>query len=259
MTLKSITLTKAFLKNMIRQKTIIFSCFFLPVLTLWSTWWVTADLPMTFELANGETVNASMIDVHVLTGGLTAMAITAGLFSFIITAENQKVSSRLKLTGYSPSTINLGIFLSLFIVLVIASILTAYLTINLYWPEDVLGVFVSVFLVTIIYASFGNLMGNLYPKVMEGTLIVLLVSFIDLMLLSNPMGENLYLQSWTYYTPGFWPTQLVLETGFIGESSDIIRYVVLSLAYALILFVGGQVAKLDIRSRLKALRGVKNE
>ncbi len=135
--------------------------------------------------------------------------------------------------------------------------MTSILTINLYQPKDTAGVFIAVFLITVVYAAFGNLIGSFYPKIMEGSLIVLLVSFIDLMIISNPMGESLYLQSWTYYVPGFWPTQLVLEAGFIGKSADIISYAALALIYAIILFASSQLVKFDIWSKLKALRGVR--
>jgi hypothetical protein len=38
---------------------------------------------------------------------------------------------------------------------------------------------------------------------------------------TNPMGEGLYLQNWTYFIPGFWPVQIALEAGFIGLSNNI--------------------------------------
>ncbi len=251
---KSVFLSKNLLVNLLRQKTIVFSCFILPVVTLISIWWITADIPMTFSLHDGTKISASMLDVHVITGGLTAMAITAGIFSFVITAEYQKIAKRLRLTGYSPRTINIAVMMALLSFLIIASIATTILTILLYEPKEMLGMYLAVILTTLIYAAVGNLIGNLYPKMMEGTLIVLLASFIDLMLLSNPMGEELYLQSWTYYVSGFWPTQLVLDAAFIGSPiENNLTPILYSILYALILFALVQLTKVKIKERMRSL------
>ena len=240
--------------NLLRQRTIVFSCFILPVFTLLSIWWITADIPMQFSLYNDKVIAASMIDVHVITGGLTAMAITAGIFSFVITAESQRIADRLKLSGYSPRTINIAVILSLLTFLILASIATAILTIVLYEPKDYLQLYLAIGVTTLIYASFGNLIGNLYPKVMEGTLMVLLMSFIDLMIVSNPMGEELYLQDWTYFAPGFWPTQLVLDAGFIGSSlEDNMLALANALVYAALLFMLSQMTKFRIKNRVNSV------
>ncbi len=249
---KSIYLSKNMLLNLLRQRTIVFSCFILPVFTLLAIWWITADIPMQFSLYNDDVIQASMLDVHVITGGLTAMALTAGIFSFVITTEYQRISDRLKLSGYTPRTINLAVIMALLTFLILASIVTAVLTVLLYEPKDYLQVYLAVVLTTLIYATFGNLIGNLYPKIMEGTLIVLLASFVDLMLVSNPMGEELYLQWWTYHAPGFWPTQLVLDAGFIGSSLEQNMIVIVnSLIYAALLFVFTQLSRMRVKDRLK--------
>jgi hypothetical protein len=233
-------IAKAAIKTLVRQKSIIFSCFILPVLTIWSTWWITADIPMVFNLENSQVISSNMIDVHIVTGGLTAVAITAGLFGFILTADSRRLVDRLRLMGYSSITINLGWFTALLSVLLFSSSIASLLTIFLYKPVSIGGVISAITLTTIIYASFGYFLGILYPRVMEGTLIVLLVSFIDLMLLSNPMGENLYLVSWTKFLPGFWPTQMALEAAFIGFSSDIIVQTSIILGYIMILVLSAQ-------------------
>ncbi len=225
-------LTKIFLKNLFRQPSIVFSSIILPLVVLWSTWWVTADLPMTFELANAEQdVSSSMIDVHVVTGSLTAMAITAGLFGFIITNEYRKISDRLELVGYSPTTTGFAIFLSLFVTLSFSIVITVFLANFLAAPKDPLGLTLAIVLVSLIYVSLGNLVAIIIPKATEGTLILLIVAFIDLMVLTNPMGGGVYLESWTYYLPGFWPIQVALEASFLGNAS------VSTMVYPLIYFV----------------------
>ncbi|MHA1945211.1 MAG: hypothetical protein ACXAC6_11095 [Candidatus Hodarchaeales archaeon] len=233
-------ISKAALKTMFRQKSIIFSCFILPVLVILSTWWITADIPMIFNLENGKMISSNMINVHIVTGGLTAVAITAGLFGFILTADSRRLVDRLRLMGYPSITINLGWFTALLSVLLLSSSIASLLTVSLYEPVSITGVFVAITLTTIIYSAFGYFLGILYPRVMEGTLIVLLVSFIDLMLLSNPMGENLYLISWTKLLPGFWPTQMALEAAFIGFSSDIFLQTIIILGYIIILVLSSQ-------------------
>ena len=226
-----ILLTRTFLRDLIRQKTIIFSSFILPIVIIWSTWWVTADIPMVFKLDTNSQISASMIDVHVVTGGLTAMAITAGLFGFIITADYQFISKRLKQVGYTTTSINIAVILSLLSILVLTSLVAILLSTSLAQPESGIGLAISILLVTMIYGGLGNLIGTIFPNITAGSLIILIFSFMDLMLFANPMGEGLYLQNWTYYTPGFWPVQLALEAGFLGLSETIIPIIFKGFLY----------------------------
>lgn len=230
-----ILLTKSLLYDLARQKTIIFSSFILPIVTIWSTWWVTVDIPMIFALYSGQQIQASMIDVHVVTGGLTAMAITSGLFGFIITADYQKISTRLKQVGYSSVSINSSILLTLFSVLTLTSLVAISFSLSLAHAESRWGLILSILLVTMIYTGVGNLIGTVYPNLTAGSLLILIFSFMDLMLFTNPMGEGLYLQGWTYYTPGFWPVQLALEAGFIGFPTNLIEVLGRGLLYFIVL------------------------
>ena len=227
----------ASLKSVARQKAMLFSSLILPLITLLSTWWVTVDEPMFFELARGGIAIQSMLDIHILTGGLTAVAITAGIFGFLLTVDNQKTADRLIIMGYSPAVITIGWLLSLIAILSLATIVTFGVTILLYWPANPLGVFIATFLTTILYATVGYVVGSIYPRVMEGTLIVLVFSFIDLMMLSNPMGVSVYLKPWTYYLPGFWPTQLVLEAGFFASTISFAKPVGLVLLETMVLLL----------------------
>lgn len=246
-----LTISIAVLKTMFRQKSIIFSCFLLPLFTLWSTWWVTAEIIMDFPLENGARIASNMINVHVVTGGLTAIAITSGLFGFVLTADSRRIAERLRIMGYSPLTINLGWFFALFGVLLLSAMTTAILVVILYEPVSITGIVVAIVLTTFIYTAFGYLIGIFLPKIMEGTLIVLLVSFIDLMLLSNPMGEAIYLTSWTKVVFGFWPTQIALESAFIGLPEDIIFQSGLVLGYVCILLLVAQLSQYT--DRLKSI------
>ncbi|OLS20400.1 MAG: hypothetical protein HeimC2_37520 [Candidatus Heimdallarchaeota archaeon LC_2] len=251
LTIKLLELYPVFLKNLIRQKSVIFSCFILPLVIIYSTWWVTADIPMVFGLKeSNKIINASMIDVHVFTGGLTAMAITAGLFSFIMTAENTKLYDRLKLVGYSSPTIILASFLGLFIILFITAMVSILLSLSLAEAKNPIGTAIAIFLVTLNYAAVGNLIGTIYPKITEGTLLILIFSFMDLMLFTNPMGIELYLQTWTLYLPGFWSVQIALESGFIGFPVEFLKSLFLSVLYFLVLILTTQILKSDFGTSL---------
>ncbi len=253
--LKSVDQTReimfSFIKSVIRQKTVLFSSFILPFFTLWSTWWVTADVPMSFRLYDDSVLVQSMLDIHIFTGALTAIAITSGILSFLLTAANQKNAQRLRIMGYSQSVINLGWFLALLTILVLGAIGTFLFAIYLLWPKDLVGVFIAILLTTAIYSAVGYLVGILFPKVMEGTLIVLIFSFIDLMLISNPMGGEVYLSSWTYYFPGFWPTQLVMRAGFFSNS-NYLTPVLYSLLYVFILLLIPNLGRLGVKDQLSS-------
>lgn len=228
-------LARTFMVDMVRQKTVIFSCFILPIVIIWSTWWVTADLPMEFQIDSGRTIQASMIDIHLVTGALTAMAITAGLFAFLVTAEARRLSERLRVAGYSPPAIVGGPFVAILLVLIVAALFAFGLVTALDVPEGPGGVLLAVLLTTLVYSAFGALLATLYPRIMEGSFIVLLVSFIDLMFVSNPMGEGVYMEPWSYWMPGFWATQIALESGFLGSTGLLGKATAITLVYAALL------------------------
>ena len=241
------TLTKIFMLNILRQRSVLFSSFILPIIVIWSTWWITAEFPMTFSLALSDiTINANMLDVHVITGGLTAMAITAGLFSFILTSENNRIQSRLKLFGYSNIEINMATIIALIGILSLSAVISTILSLNLADEKSWQGIAIAIVMITLIYTALGNLLGNIYPKVIEGTLIMLIIAFIDLMLLTNPMGEGLYLKDWTYYLPGFWPVQVALESGFYGFPDQISKIIGRTLIYLIIILGSTQIVKSKI-------------
>lgn len=203
---------------------------------MWSTWWVTADIPMVFGFAtNDETVTKSMIDVHVVTGALTAIAITASIFGFILISENRKTDARLQLMGYSSLSISLASLLSLFITMVFAVVLVSIIALQLTTVKDSTGLVLAITLITILYTTLGTIMGEIVSNVTEGTLVLLILSFMDLMLLSNPMGGGVYLESWTYFLPGFWPVQLALESAFIGTPDLLTMIYPLTFGLGLIL------------------------
>ncbi len=230
-------LSSMIMKNILRQRTIIFSSLILPIVIIWATWWVTIDWPMIFNLESGNEVFASMLDVHIVTGALTAMGITSGIFGFLITAELEVIFKRLKQVGYSVLEINISTIVVLFTVLISTATIATIFALNLTKPNNVPGLILATLLITMIYASLGNLVANIYPNITAGSLILLIFAFIDLMLVTNPMGENIYLQKWTYIYPGFWPTQIVLEAGFTETMDNVLLPSIYSLIYFVILII----------------------
>ncbi|MDH5404523.1 MAG: hypothetical protein OEZ01_13625 [Candidatus Heimdallarchaeota archaeon] len=233
----NLSLYKPFLKNMLRQRSIFISTFILPILIILTTWWITADTIMIVKFAfdSNTTISTDMISIHIITGSLTAMGITASIFTFILVSDNHKLSNRLQLAGYSMISINIGMFLSLILVLSASALICGSITLFLVETKEPLGVIISILSITILFSAIGNLLGWIYPKNNEGTLILLFYSFIDLMYFTNPMGLGVYLQKWTYLLPGFWPTQIALTAGFYGYSDSTRQAVLYIITYVLIL------------------------
>ncbi len=227
--------------SIIRRRSVFFSSFILPIIFIWVVWWITTEMPMTFKLYGGEVITESTLDVHIVTGALNAIALTAGLFGFLITFENRKIATRLRVAGFSRLTISLGAFTALTLVLLLSALIAGTLSVYFYYPKDVVGFAVSLLLITLIYGAIGHILGTIYPRILEGTLIILLFSFIDLMLLTNPLGRTVYLKKWTYVIPGFWPIQILLRSSFVGFSFlDLAWMSALGLAYFSVLILIAQ-------------------
>ncbi len=233
--MRVLELSRMIFRNLLRQKSIIFSSTILPIVIIWATWWITVEVPMTFELYSGKLISASMLDVHIVTGAITAMGITSAIFGFLITVEFADISKRLKQVGYSYSEINSSIFVVLFLVLLFTSSISVSFSYLLTKSDDLQGMIIATLLISFIYVSIGNLVANIYPDVTAGSLILLIFAFMDLMMIVNPMGEAIYEQSWVKFFPGYWPTQIVLEYGFSDTPSGMISQIIYSLIYFLII------------------------
>lgn len=229
------TVSKATLISIYRRKSTLFSSFLLPIIFIWVIWWITPETLLEVKLFSGDISYETMLDVHLVTGALNAVAITAGLFGFLITFENRKISDRLRVAGFSSITVSLGGFFALTLVLLSSAFIAGLLTVYLYLPEDLIGFGLSLFLITLIYGALGHILGVIYPRILEGTLIILLFSFIDLMMLTNPLGRAVYLMKWTYILPGFWPMQVLLQSSFVGFKYNIIWMSLLSILYLIII------------------------
>jgi ABC-2 type transport system permease protein len=168
--------------------------------------------------------------------GLAAVGFVSAFLGFHLIARQEEASRRLVLCGYRPWQLVLARLAALLIAVVAVSVISCVMLRGFFAPAHLLGTFVGLVLVGLVYGCYGLLAGALFPRELEGILSIVLLTNVDLAWLQNPV----------YYTeaqnraviralPGYWPAQ----AGMIASFSDhsISRAAVMSLLYAAALLV----------------------
>lgn len=223
------------MKEFFRNRFAIFTMLLLPIFTLVIAFVATKDVPMLVALDSGEVVLVSMLEVHVVTATLTGIAIMTAMAGFYITISSTKRDRRLFLSGYRAIHIVGTKALICGVVLLAGSFLVYSLTVLFVTPKSHLIAYGAVLLVGLVYIFLGILVGSLVPREFEGSLLVLLISFIDTMLITNPMSSGTYRTLFSKTFPGYSPVQVMLEAAFTPPVSNLVFPTVGSLLYTLFL------------------------
>ncbi|MFQ6124822.1 MAG: ABC transporter permease [Candidatus Heimdallarchaeota archaeon] len=223
------------MKEFFRNRFAIFTMLLLPIFTLVIAFVATKDVLMLVALDSGEVISISMLEVHVVTATLTGIAIMTAMAGFYITISSAKRDRRLFLSGYRAIHIVGAKALICGVVLLAGSSLVYSLTVLFVSPKNHLIAYGAVLLVGFVYVFLGILVGSLVPREFEGSLLVLLISFIDTMLITNPMSSGSYRTLFSKMFPGYSPVQIMLEATFTPPVSNLVFPTAGSLLYTLVL------------------------
>ena len=229
----------SFMKELLRNKFTVFIMTALPVIIFSVIYYATTTILMTFKV-NSSTITVSMKDVHTVTGSLTAISLLAGIAGFYLAIGSRSIDRRLISSGYSSQLI---VFVKLFITVffvIIGSIFLIILELIFRPPNNLVPFSLALIFTGIMYGLIGILVASLIPREFEGSLIILTLSFLDTMFITNPMSPGTYNTAFSKLFPAYAPVQLVLNASFISDNSKIPTLYIISFIYIfiLMLFVG---------------------
>jgi len=222
------------MKELVRNRFTVFIMTILPVILFSVIYYATATYPMTFMLQS-TTITVTMKDVHTVTGSLTALSLLAGIAGFYLAIGSRNVDRRLIAVGFSSITIVLVKLIITLVFVVIGSIFLFGLEMVFHPPNDVVIFFGALLTIGLMYGLIGILVACVLPKEFEGSLIILTLSFLDTMFITNPMSPGTYNTLFSEAFPGYGPVQLVLSASFSGINSGLSSILLLSYFYIFIL------------------------
>lgn len=222
------------MKELVRNRFTVFIMTVLPVILFGVIYYATATYPMTF-LVHSTSITATMKDVHTVTGSLTALSLLAGIAGFYLAIGSRSVDRRLISVGFSSITIVLVKLIITFVFVFIGSVFLFGLEMAFHPPNDPFVFFIALLTIGLMYGLIGILVACLLPKEFEGSLIILTLSFLDTMFITNPMSPGTYNTLFSKIFPAYGPAQLVLSASFSDKNSGLYSILILSYAYIFIL------------------------
>ncbi len=153
-------------------------------------------------------------DVTIAFVTLFTISFLAGFFGFYLMLSARQVDHRLVLCGYRPMEIVTarGVIL---VVLCVA--LTVYVTLVLlpfFVAQNVPSFVGGLFLCSLIYGFYGELVGVLIARELEGSYIVMVLPFIDTGYLEVPGFSTVLHETWMKFMPGYFPARITIDSGF---------------------------------------------
>ncbi len=226
-----LTLLKYNSKSLFRERTLIFVIILFPVALILaaSASAPTDTLPLKFD-GKFITPPPEADEVIVALYAITAVALVMSILSFFATFQLKQLIPRLKISGYSPNVVLTAIILMLLIVNIFVSVLVVGL--SLYWiePQDYWGVFTSVFLSGMIFATLGIIVASVVDTKHLGLNLILTIAVIDAGFLENPVYSRRYDEQWMRLMPAFGPIRMLLRsiydtgTPWVNELLSILAY-----------------------------------
>ncbi len=189
-----------------------------PTIFFLVTWFTTKDQNVLFKLvsiSDEEFIQVSMRSEGMVFMGLAAIGVLSAFLSMTLIQRNQEANRRLIVCGTHPVTLALSKLLIMFGIMIAVSL---YILIILLVLIDVIYPFklaLGLLLLSLIYGSFGLLVGTLLKGELEGILAVVLLANIDVGWLQNPIfyaaaKNELIIKC----LPAFFPSQYTMAAAF---------------------------------------------
>jgi len=197
-----------------------------PFVFITLSFYITADLPITFLVTEGgERVPLveSMPDVHGAVMVPISAGFLAGVIGLFVMLEAAQNDSRLVVAGVpSPAVAasRLAVIAALSIVVTLVSIAV---TLPNFQPDDYLGFFAGSTLVAVTYAFLGAVAALAVGR-LGGAYLMFFVPMIDVGIFQDPMFISGEQPLWMKFLPGFGGTRIVLDAGFTAAAADWVAF-----------------------------------
>jgi len=225
------------LREALRNRAGIIVFFCVPVFFLGAVYLTAGEGYVTIKLYYPEEVYSLLLVIrHVcmVFGGAALCGFLSGYFALILFHRNFEYYRYCIFAGMRPMEFLLGrfgFFVSLIMVLALATTLFTMQMVSVYHPTDA---FVGFLLMGIIYGACGGIIGILSRDFLVSFLLIAVLADIDAAWLQNPVyytaGQNIELIQWL---PAFYPSQQIFASAFMVDPNPLA--ISGSLIYAILL------------------------
>ena len=227
------------IRMLIRQKIVLVLIFLIPFLFFSIVELTTAENELPVTVLGPEDSEVIMIPEREISLIYYAIASCGFLVSFLalfLIQQNRLVNKRLVLCGYRSTELLLAILATLVFIIVIISTYVGSLSLLFHNFSNLSGLISGLTTIGFVYGCYGLFVGSFLKRELEGILMIVLLTNIDVGWLQNPVfysqSDN---QDFIELLPGFYPSQSTVLQVFTEYSPQVAN--INSLIYGLIFFL----------------------
>ncbi len=226
-------------RELLRNRISLILLLVIPTVFYTITWITTPVYDVYFKLAAVSEkifIQVNMRYEALVFIGLAAAGLLSGFLALNLIQKNEAVHRRLIICGYQTSELALSKFFALICVILLVGVYICLLPMIFFQPRHILSVYAGFILAGFIYGSYGLLIGALVKRELEGILLVILLTNIDIGWLQNPLyyadAQNKIL---IRYLPAFYPAQVSMISAFTDYS--IVRPCIAAILYGTLFLI----------------------
>jgi len=221
------------IRELLRSRIALILVFSIPTLFYALIALTTPKQVVPFKLASvtGEpVVEVSMRNESLVFIGLAACGFIVSFLAMNLIQKQTEANRRLILCGYRPMELVVSKLFVLLCVIVVISLFVAAMLLLFFRPDRFLLVIIGFALGGFVYGCYGLLVGAIAKRELEGILLIVLLSNIDIGWLQNPTfyadAQNTAI---IRYLPAYFPSQTSMVAAFTKYS--LVRSSIGSLLY----------------------------
>lgn len=182
----------------------------------WLLGLITDNSTLEFRLRSvSSLVKINGHDLTLITAGMNVLTMILGFMFFHATRQSLPFDGRLTKAGLSRTKFLLAKVLTMVITTGVVALYTVLVMICFWrFPNNIATVWLAFWLVSLMYAGLGFLLGLIVNNELVGFFVLIMVSMIDTFL-QNPLGNPAANKDFLAYLPSYAPMQLAVQGGFL--------------------------------------------
>jgi hypothetical protein len=227
------------IKETFRNRITLLLLLLIPAIFYFIAFYTTSEIPILIKIASAPKEAVIMMkpkNLGLIYIGLAATGFITSFMALNIMQKNTFANKRQILCGYNTFELSLSKLIFVICIVLVLGIYTGGLGLMLMTPKYISGVILGYILCGFVYGSFGLFIGAVLRKELEGILVIVLLTNLDIGWLQNPIyysaAPNKFIIK---LLPGFNPSQVSVISAFTDYSIN--TQIVFSVIYGLVFLI----------------------
>jgi hypothetical protein len=209
---------RLWVKEILRNRIILLLLLVLPALFYTIAWITLSGERIIFVLGSipeKPVVPVVQEQLGLIFIGLAATGLIASFLAMTMMQRNPLAKRRLVLCGYRPVELSAATILVVLFAMVVISIYISLMSLLFMHPKHLLGLMAGYILCGYVYGCYGLLIGALLKGELEGILLIVLLTNLDVAWLQNPIYySGAQTKAVIEWLPAFFPSQTTIIAAF---------------------------------------------